>query len=114
MVKVEEYIYENNIYKIFIGQNAQDNWDLIDKSEPNDIWFHTSDYPSAHIVLSNVNISIKKVPKQVINRCGLICKAHSKGKSKEKVEIIYTNISNITKTKIIGEVLTSKTKSIFI
>jgi hypothetical protein len=42
MVKEEEFIFKNKIYKIKIGQNKQDNWDLIDASNPNDIWFHTS------------------------------------------------------------------------
>jgi predicted ribosome quality control (RQC) complex YloA/Tae2 family protein len=112
MVKVEEFIFENNIYKISIGENAQDNWSLIDSSDPNDVWFHTNDYASSHIVVSNNNNL--KLPKQVITRCACICKAHSKAKSLKKVEIIYTPISNLTKTGIVGQVISSNVKSIII
>lgn len=112
MVKVEEFIFENNIYKISIGENAQDNSNLIDLSESNDIWFHTSYYSSSHIVVSNNNSL--KLPKQVITRCACICKAHSKAKSLKKVEIIYTPISNLTKTKVVGQVISTNVKSIII
>lgn len=116
MVKTEEYIHNSTIYKISIGQNKQDNWDLIDKSEPTDIWFHTSDYASAHIVLSIIqdldqetpkqSIQINKLPLDLIKRCACICKANSKGKSERKVEIIYAPISKIKKTNVVGEVIT--------
>jgi predicted ribosome quality control (RQC) complex YloA/Tae2 family protein len=114
MVKTEEFIFEDRIYKISIGQNATDNWKLIDASDPNDIWFHTSDYPSSHIIISCINNTIGKLPKQAITRCACICKAHSKAKALDNVEIIYTNVSNLKKTSVVGEVLTSKTKSIII
>jgi predicted ribosome quality control (RQC) complex YloA/Tae2 family protein len=115
MVKEEEFIFENNIYKISIGQNAQDNWNLIDNSSPNEFWFHTSNYPSSHVVVSNTNsINISKLPKQVITRCACICKANSKAKSLKKIEIIYTEVSNLTKTEIVGQVISSNVKSIII
>lgn len=107
MVKEEEFIFENKIYKIKIGQNKQDNWDLIDASQLNDIWFHTSDYPSSHIVLENIdNMTISGFPKQVIKRCACICKANSKAKAEKNVDIIYTPIYSIKKTNIVGQVTT--------
>ncbi len=106
MVKIQEFMFDNKIYKISIGENAKDNWNLIDSSCPNDIWFHTSDYPSSHVVVS------APIPKQVIIRCCCICKAHSKAKSIKNVEIIYTSIKNISKTNIVGQVTTKNVKSI--
>ena len=104
MVKEEEFIFKNKIYKIKIGQNKQDNWNLIDESGPNDIWFHTSDYPSSHIVLENIDNMA--VPKQIVKRCACICKAHSKAKAEKNVDIIYTPIYSIKKTNIVGQVTT--------
>ncbi len=104
MVKEEEFIFKNKIYKIKIGQNKQDNWDLIDASNPNDIWFHTSDYPSSHIVLENIDNMA--VPKQIVKRCACICKANSKAKAEKNIDIIYAPIYSIKKTSIIGQVIT--------
>ena len=109
MVKIQEFMFDNKIYKISIGENAKDNWNLIDSSCPDDIWFHTSDYPSSHVV---VDASITPLPKQVIIRCSCICKAHSKAKSIKNAEIIYTSIKNISKTNIVGQVTTKNVKSI--
>jgi predicted ribosome quality control (RQC) complex YloA/Tae2 family protein len=114
MVKIEEYIYKNNTYKISIGQNARDNWNLIDLSNIDDIWFHTSQYPSAHVVVSYIHIipQVKKLPRQVIKRCAYICKVNSKAKSETDVEIIYTKINNVTKTDVVGQVMTTNVKSV--
>ena len=39
-MKVFEHIIGNIKYTIKIGQNAKENWTLIDNSEPFDLWFH--------------------------------------------------------------------------
>ena len=106
MVKIQEFMFDNKIYKISVGENAKDNWNLIDASSPDDIWFHTSDYPSSHVVVD------APIPKQVIIRCCCICKSHSKAKSIKNAEIIYTSIKNISKTNIVGQVTTKNVKSI--
>jgi predicted ribosome quality control (RQC) complex YloA/Tae2 family protein len=136
MVKIQEFMFDNKIYKISIGENAKDNWNLIDSSCPDDIWFHTSDYPSSHVVVETINplrcvqgiCSVNSerlaandvggccadapIPKQVIIRCCCICKANSKAKSINNAEIIYTSIKNISKTNIVGQVTTKNVKSI--
>jgi predicted ribosome quality control (RQC) complex YloA/Tae2 family protein len=33
-----------------VGQNAKDNFDIIDHSGPDDIWFHISQQSSCHVV----------------------------------------------------------------
>lgn len=92
----------------FIGNNAQENWNLIDASNQNDLWFHLKDQPSAHVVLKMPDgITDKKISKQSILHCAVECKAHSKfshmsGKSKMKV--IYTEIKNVSKAETVGAV----------
>ena len=47
-----------------------------------------------------------------IKQGALICKQNSKRKSEQNVDVIYTTVSNITKTKIIGQVETTNVKHI--
>ena len=101
-------------YEIIIGKNKQDNWTIIDEAASNDIWFHVANGPSCHIILKAKGDTLKKIPKQVITRCACLCKANSTSKSVNKCEIIYTQIQNITKTNIVGQVTTENTKTIVI
>lgn len=99
-------------YIIYIGENAQENWNLIDKSGQNDLWFHVENNPSCHIVL-NIN-SRKKVHKSVINYCAKLCKENSKKyiKNSKKCKIIYTQIKNVSKSDKVGSVNIKNTKVI--
>ena len=33
-----EYILEDENIKIIVGENAKDNWEILDKANQNDIW----------------------------------------------------------------------------
>ena len=78
-------IRDNILFKI--GTNAQENWDLIDESDENDLWFHVNGLPSCHVVASihnseNYNRNeIAYVAKQV----AILCKQHSKYVSQKKL-----------------------------
>jgi len=85
------------------GKNAQDNWDLIDASKQNDLWFHLEDTSSCHVVLSlPEGISYKDISKQTIIHCAMECKK----RSKKNANVIFTEISNIIKGDAVGSVLT--------
>ena len=109
----ELFIFENISYTIFIGKNKNNNWDLIDNAKDSDIWFHVSNSSSSHVILQT-ELPINKIPKQVIKRCACICKSHSSSKSEKKCKIIYTTISNVTKTHIVGQVTVNNTKELSI
>jgi predicted ribosome quality control (RQC) complex YloA/Tae2 family protein len=98
-----------------IGKNAQDNFNIIDQANENDLWFHLADYPSCHVIASipNLNIS-KKELKKIIKQGALLCKINSKYKKENNLEVIYTEVKNVKKTEVIGEVITSNIKTIFI
>jgi predicted ribosome quality control (RQC) complex YloA/Tae2 family protein len=86
---------------IHIGKNAQNNWELIDRAQQNDIWFHIENEPSCHVIIeSNNNI----IPKNIIYKAALECKKHSKFKKLNNISIIYTPIHNIKKGIDIGSV----------
>jgi predicted ribosome quality control (RQC) complex YloA/Tae2 family protein len=112
-----EVIYLKNINKnitFCIGKNAQDNFDVIDASLPEDMWFHVKDLPSCHVVAKIPEGIDRKEMKSIIKRGALLCKMHSKYKASDKLEITYTRIKNIQKTDTPGSVITATTSSITI
>lgn len=88
-----------------IGQNARDNFAVIDEGNEDDIWFHAKDDSSCHVIciLPNdltLNCNEKKL---LILKGAELCKLHThKLISLYKIPIIYTEIKNITKTKTPG------------
>lgn len=106
----------NNTIDFKIGQSAQDNFDIIDVSEPNDLWFHLYGESSCHVIASiNTEIKLdKKQKRQIITQGALLCKQYSRHKSAKNVNIIYTEIKNIEKTETIGTVQVNEQKSILI
>jgi predicted ribosome quality control (RQC) complex YloA/Tae2 family protein len=105
----ETFCFDGNTYVIFIGQNKNENSFLVSSAHEDDVWFHVEDMPSCHVILRHI-IGVKKFPKQVIKRCAYLCKIHSKAKTLSRCNIIYTNISNIATTNVIGEVITNNAK----
>ncbi len=111
-MKTYEYQSEHDevIYKIRVGDTAQENWDLINDSKQNDLWFHVENYPSCHVVLTVIN---SKYPhKSVINYCSALCKEGSKLNNNKNITIIYTEIKNVKKAEKIGSVITKNTKNV--
>jgi predicted ribosome quality control (RQC) complex YloA/Tae2 family protein len=102
--------YDACIYTIKAGQTAQENWNLIDESNEDDIWFHVEDLPSCHVVLKNDGKN--KLHKSVIKYCANICKEGSKQKHAKNVRIIYTEIKNVKKGKDVGSVTVSSIRHI--
>lgn len=106
-------------YTIKVGNNAKENWNLIADSEPEDLWFHLDEYPSAHVIISQKNNMYnglngndeyeKYYPNQIIYIASTYCKSYSKyGKNLSKVKIVYTQIKNLKKGKEVGSVIISK------
>jgi predicted ribosome quality control (RQC) complex YloA/Tae2 family protein len=109
-------IYDNKLEQelsISIGENAQDNWDIIDKSKQNDLWFHVENQPSSHVILSLPD-SKSKCTGQTIIHCAKLCKQHSKFKNIPKIGIIYTEIKSISKGDKVGQVNTKKVSRIVV
>jgi len=99
----EQINSDNNDYEITVGRNSKENWNQIDISDENDLWFHINDKPSCHVFIKKP-INIKDYPRDVIIRAAQLCKEYSKYKNDNKVKIIYTTINNIKKAKELGSV----------
>ena len=105
-MKIEIFTHGSKEYTISIGKNKEENWQLIDASNPHDVWFHVDDQPSCHVILKNAeNVKLKDIPRQVLKRAAYLCKTNSAAKTQSKCDVIYTPISQITKTNIVGQVI---------
>lgn len=88
-----------------IGTNQAENFEVLDKGLENDLWFHANKESSCHIVAVLPEGFEKKNIKYIVKQGALLCKNNTnKLKSKNNVEIIYTEIKNIVKTNIQGMV----------
>jgi len=103
----------NKVIQFYIGKNAKHNNEIIDASSEDDIWFHVKDLPSSHIIaIIPEDITDKKDLQYIIRRGALLCKSRSKYNSIKKLDIIYTQVKNITKTEIEGMVIIKNEKII--
>lgn len=98
-----------------VGANAQENFDLIDASKPQDLWFHISANPSCHVVAclpEDLGLDKKQLLK-VATQGAVICKQHSKQKSDKDVAVVYCRIENVTKSEVkVGSVIITNEKII--
>jgi len=97
--------FENS--KIIIGQNAKENWDLLDNNE-NFLWFHLKSFPSCHVIILNENPN-----ETTIQKAAELCKENTKYKSLKNIKINYTPIKNIKKSKEVGSVEFKSNKKVF-
>ena len=100
-MKVFERIIENTDIKIIynLGQNANENHEIIDDADKNDWWFHLTDYPSGHCIVER-----SEIEEEDIIFASTLIKENSKYKNSKRLSICYTQIKNIKKTKNPGEV----------
>jgi predicted ribosome quality control (RQC) complex YloA/Tae2 family protein len=107
-MKIDIFTHASKEYIIAIGRNKEENWQLIDASNPDDVWFHIDNQPSCHVVLKNdEKVKLKDIPRQVLKRAAYLCKINSAAKTQPKCHVIYAAISAITKTSIVGQVTVS-------
>ena len=106
-----EYELDEKIYKYYVGKNKKENWDILDKADENDIWFHLNNLPSCYVILENIDNNIDD---KLLLYGAILCKKNSKYKNFNKLCIIYTKVKNVKKTKEIGTVITTRTKKIVI
>lgn len=116
-MKVSEIYFQKKDITItfYIGQNANDNFLILDNANPSDLWFHIKDISSCHVIANIPQdfIKDKKFIKQIVNTGALLCKTNtSKMRSMNNVEVIYTEVENVEKTNIMGTVIALKTKTV--
>jgi predicted ribosome quality control (RQC) complex YloA/Tae2 family protein len=109
-------VEDQNGFKYYIGENAKDNWDVLQnaKKDPNGlnwIWFHLDHFSSAYVILCCTK---KESTKQAIIRGAQLCKEHGKYRDVPKLSVIYTDVKNVKRAEKVGQVTTSKTTKIVV
>lgn len=98
----------------YIGKSASENVEIIDAASENDLWFHIDGEPSGHVIAKIPENSdfTKKQLRQIVTQGALVCKENSKYKSQRNVDIVYTYVKYVEKTKILGKVAITNHKII--
>ena len=93
-----EVIFINGLNRditFHIGQNQDENFEVIDIGKEDDLWFHANNISSCHVVAIIPKDIVKKEIRYIIKAGALLCKLNTnKLKSLKNVEIIYTQIKN--------------------
>ena len=89
-------------YNFNLGQNASENWRLLESSSSWFIFFHLSSFPSCYGILECNRDD--KITKSVISQCCEIVKNCTKFKWIKNIGIDYTTCDNVKKGEDIGTV----------
>ena len=84
---------------IKIGENARENWELIDNSESEWWWFHLKSFPSSHVVLQTNDPTSEE-----LIAAATWCKDTTKYRNLKNLKVSYCQIKNIKKAEKIGSV----------
>ena len=101
---MREYIVTlNNVTILFIvGLTQYENTDLVLMSNPNDLWFHFINEPSAHLVAKTDHLQLnKKLRNKVIKQGMHLLKQHMK----KDLDVQWSYIRDLEITDIPGQVL---------
>lgn len=96
---MKQVINQDTTY--WIGRNAQDNWDIINKSEQNWLWIHLDKFPSGHIIICKEISTV--TDEEIIYGCNL-CRSYSKYKNLYPLTFVYSEIKNLRLGTDIGSV----------
>ena len=105
MRSVSKYIDAIRDTVVFMfGENASDNFNMIEQAKPDDIWFHLHQSSSCHVIATlppDKQYDKKHLQKIIVQGC-LLCKQKSKYASAKKLPIMYTHIKNVEKREKVG------------
>ena len=94
---MKQFLFKN--INIYLGENKEENWNLLETSCENDVFVHLNSFPSGHVKIEN-----ETCDQEIILYAGEICKQHSKYKNLKDVKICYCKYGNVLKGEKIGEV----------
>lgn len=118
MKTISIYFQEiNKEIHYLIGTNAYDNFHVIDEALDDDIWFHSKEDSSSHVICLLPNdLELNEKEKQLLIQKGAeLCVSNTnKLTLLYRVPVIYTEVKNIKKTKTIGLVKAINYKTIYI
>jgi predicted ribosome quality control (RQC) complex YloA/Tae2 family protein len=96
-------------YTAKVGQNAQENWILLEESLPHHLFFHLTSFSSCYVIYAPPEE--EKIAESTKTELAQLCLANTKHKRAKNIKVDCTLCKNVTKGDVIGEVIyTSKRK----
>ena len=96
-----------DIYLIEVGRTALENDRLVEEANKTSMWFHVSDSPSPHGILTNTKTPAT-FSQEAINRCAELVKSYSKSKKQCNVKIDCIIVAYVQRTNKLGMVILSQ------
>jgi predicted ribosome quality control (RQC) complex YloA/Tae2 family protein len=93
-----------------IGCNAIENWELLEKSNENNLLFHLTSFPSCYVICESMNGD--NINLEIIRQCAILCKNNTKYRNLKNIKVDYTTCNNIIKGDKIGEIIYKKNKKV--
>tara|TARA_B100001175_G_C19463180_1_gene617651 strand:+ start:1050 stop:1394 length:345 start_codon:yes stop_codon:yes gene_type:complete len=106
---------EFNNVEYYLGENAQDNWNLFDKSKEineNYIWFHLNSFASPYVIMYATMDDIKTMSESYLNYGANLCLNNSKYSYLRDTKIIYNELKKLNKGSKVGEIIISGKKKL--
>ena len=97
-------VFINNI-KCKIGNNAEENWKLLDDASENHLFFHLTSFPSCYVILEieeDINDFFQLI--KILEHAALQCKLHTKYKNLKNIKVDYCQVYNVIKGEKVGEI----------
>lgn len=104
-------VFQVNEVLYIMGNDAKENWKILDDAKDNDVWVHLSGYPSSYIIIKNMNQSVK-LNMEAIIYAGQLCKHYSKHKHIKNLKMCYLEAKYVSKGKITGQAKCSRAPEI--
>ena len=95
----------------YVGRNAKENWDLLNRAEPDDIWVHLAGCPSPYVIIVLSSDNTRTTIDEILYGCEL-CKKYSHKRDYNKITVNYTEIRNVKKGKVVGEAILGVSPSV--
>jgi hypothetical protein len=94
-----------------VGEIPQDNFDMIDKSHGDDIWFNVQGFSVGNVVVNIYGLNLtKKQLRQIILQGAILCKQQSKYYFMSNLAVLYNNVNKLVKTDNIGVIISKHSK----
>ena len=94
--------------KCIVGQNAKENWEIFNTTNPEYLLFHLASFSSCYVILENENDPSIDIIKDI----ALLCKQNTKYKNVPNIKVNYTKCKNIIIGEKVGEIIFKSNKKV--
>lgn len=83
---------------VWIGENSQDNWNILARAKQNYWFFHLTSFPSCYVIFPHDEIT----PSEIYEVAG-ICRDNTKHKRAKVIKVDCTRCGNVKRGSEMGE-----------